>query len=171
MTERLMKIVDKMVAKQMGQLPADQQQMAQGAMKDQMDQLKASIQQQCTEQKWSQELIDCVDGATDGKGIQACEKYAPAQPAQPAEPAPTEAKPVAEWTGGHECKDVGERMRQLTLAQVGDIPDDQKADIDKALDDQVASITKSCTDDAWSDAWRDCIVHAPDMDAVSGCFQ
>jgi len=171
---RLDKIMSAAIDAQLAQMPEDQRAEAKKMVEQQMGgDMAAMVEKMCKDQKWPQELIDCVDASTDQDSFMKCQKYAPkgmGKP-KPVDAPASEQAPVAEWTGGHECKDVGERLRQMTLAQVGDIPESEQAEVNKALDDQVTGLVETCTKSGWTDKQRDCVVHSATMDAVAGCFQ
>jgi hypothetical protein len=169
-TDRVMVIVTRMVDKEMAKLPDDQRAMAEGVLKEQYAEMRKQFLTMCADQKWSQDLKDCILLATDGTALQACDQYAPKDTGTTAaEPA---AEPVAapEYKGGDECSDVAARMRELTLLQVGTVPPEAQAEIDKALDEQAAQIAEMCKSGEWSQEWRHCVSHAATMDAASQCF-
>ena len=167
-TDRLMIIIDRMIAKQLGTLSEEERKMAAGMMEEQMKTMRDEVLKMCVDQKWSQELKDCALTASDAKSFQDCEKYAPQDTAATVDTAEPVAVPA--YSGGTECKDVGERLRQLTLAMVGDVPPEAKAEVDKALDEQAAQITTECQNSQWPEAWRACVVKADSIDAATACF-
>jgi hypothetical protein len=172
-TDRLAIIMQRVIEKQLAGASEEERAAAGPIMAEQMAGMKSTMATMCVDQKWSQELKDCALTATDQASFQACEKYAPKDVGGQAEPArnpASETVAAPAWTGGNACADVASRLRQLTLLQIGTLPADQQGAIDKALDDQVAEVTKACTGDKWPEATRDCIVHASTMDAVGECF-
>jgi hypothetical protein len=162
--ERLVLVIKAYIAAEMNEMTPEEQQMARGMIDSMVADMRPEMLSMCKDEGWSQELRDCALTATSVADFEACDKLAPPEPAA----APPPSKPVPAWSGGKECKDVGARLKQLTLAtaDTGDLPPGTV----EQLDDYAAQLTAACTEGQWSEAARTCMVNAPTLDDIGNCF-
>lgn len=173
-TDRIMIIVEQMMAAELGSLTAEQKAAAKSEIDSQMASVRDEFMKMCTDQSWSQELKDCALTAMSEAEFEKCDQYAPPETEEELEPGedyPAEpAKPVPAWTGGDDCKAVGDRMMQLATAQVGDIPAESRAEYDKSIAESAVEITNMCASGQWSESVRKCVLQAPTIDAAGECL-
>lgn len=183
-TERLMIIIDQMMERELGELTAEQKAAAASEIKAQMDSVEGEVMKMCTDQNWSQELKDCALTAMSEADFDKCDQYAPEELQDPpvadedgdGEYEPGEdypeapAQPLAAWTGGDDCKAVGDRMVQLTMAQVGELPDEYKAQVEQELAESATQLATMCTEGNWSAEVRKCFLAAGTIDVAGECF-
>lgn len=170
---------------ELAKLGDEERKLAEGQIQGMVGEMKQQMKDMCESQKWPQELKDCVLTAPDMGALQQCEQYVteemkqadmagggdePEAPDEPDEPAvPVAAVPA--WTGGDDCKAVGERVMQVAMANAGsDIPEEFKAEMEKAMAEAIGQITSMCTSMSWSAEQRGCFFKAGTMDAMESCF-
>lgn len=174
--DRLEIVIRAMLETQFGTMDADTRKMVEGQMGSMIPDLKAEMLKMCNEQKWPQELKDCVLVAETADALQGCEQYVteemknsdfgggePPEPPMPEQPAPA-------WSGGDDCAAVGQRIAQLAMNQAGELDEESKKMMEEAMAASTAEIVEVCTQGQWSADVRSCFLKAGTIQDAEVCF-
>ncbi|MCB9559712.1 MAG: hypothetical protein H6709_17975 [Kofleriaceae bacterium] len=188
--DRVHAIVKAAANAELGDMDANTRKMAEQAMDSELAKVRTQILEMCKAQNWPQVLKDCALTAADMQALQGCEQYVTDE-MRAADAAGDDAgdddgdvyddgdggdddapaaKPVPAWTGGDDCQAVGERVAQLAMAQLGDVPAEMKADVEGAMKEAITEVVNTCKAGKWSAEARGCFLKASTIEAAEDCF-
>jgi len=152
---------------------AEARKIAEPMIRDAAKSVQTELARECTAQSWPKDLKDCLLTASDAQALQGCEKFATqamkdAAAAAPAA-APRPTTPAPKSTGGNDCAAVGAHTAAITEWELSVAPPDLQASAADLIKQMKTMVEQQCTQGAWPESARTCVVGASSMTDVNAC--
>jgi hypothetical protein len=152
---------------------AEARKIAEPMIRDAAKSVQTELERECTAQSWPKNLKDCLLTASDAQALQGCETFATqamkdAAAAAPAA-APRPTTPAPKSSGGNDCAAVGAHTAAITEWELSVAPPDLRASAADLIAQMKAMVEQQCTQGAWPESARTCVVGASSMTDVNAC--
>jgi hypothetical protein len=153
---------------------AETRKIAEPMIRDAAKAVQTELDRECTAQSWPKDLKDCLLTASDATTLQGCEKFVTqamkdAAAAAPAAHAPRPTTPAPKSTGRNDCGAVGAHTAAITEWELSVAPPDLRASAADLITQMKSAVEQQCTQGAWSESVRTCVVGAGSMTDLNAC--